>query len=127
MIIIQGLLESARLSISATQDNQTDNSVVQGLSLFMTLMSESADPPNLDPGLSPPPVSGFSSPSGFPWPSDSLSSPASSSTSIPHHSALVDAACPEEPTPPLSRPSEYLRQQCPLCFGGKQTHDPNMK
>lgn len=22
-------------------------------------------------------------------------------------------------TPPLTRPSEYLRSRCPLCFGGK--------
>lgn len=24
----------------------------------------------------------------------------------------------------LPRPSEYLRKQCPLCFGGKYWHDP---
>lgn len=28
--------------------------------------------------------------------------------------------------PPLSRPSEYLRQRCPLCFGGKNCHDPSV-
>lgn len=25
---------------------------------------------------------------------------------------------------PLSRPSEYLRSRCPLCFGGVNWHDP---
>jgi len=29
--------------------------------------------------------------------------------------------------PKLDRPSEYLRAHCPLCFGGKQWHDPNEK
>lgn len=28
--------------------------------------------------------------------------------------------------PPLLRPSEYLRQRCPLCFGGKNFHDPSV-
>ncbi|KII82805.1 hypothetical protein PLICRDRAFT_120248, partial [Plicaturopsis crispa FD-325 SS-3] len=29
------------------------------------------------------------------------------------------------PNVPRSRPSEYLRQRCPLCFGGKDCHDPD--
>ena len=28
-------------------------------------------------------------------------------------------------TPDIPRPSEYLRQRCPLCFGGDNPHDPN--
>ncbi|KAF8870464.1 hypothetical protein CPB84DRAFT_1855562 [Gymnopilus junonius] len=27
-------------------------------------------------------------------------------------------------TPPLDRPSEYLRERCPVCFGGKDWHQP---
>lgn len=27
---------------------------------------------------------------------------------------------------PISRPTEYLRRRCPLCFGGLTCHDPNI-
>jgi hypothetical protein len=38
---------------------------------------------------------------------------------------LGEPTCEGRPsgTPPLSRPSEYLRSRCPLCFGAV-THDP---
>jgi len=43
-------------------------------------------------------------------------------------SSLMDSGRnEEEPTygsQQLSRPSEYLRSCCPLCFGGENWHDP---
>ncbi|KII83750.1 hypothetical protein PLICRDRAFT_83678, partial [Plicaturopsis crispa FD-325 SS-3] len=38
----------------------------------------------------------------------------------------ADGAVDDDDVPPLSRPSEYLRQRCPLCFGGKTCHDPSV-
>ena len=80
-----------------------------------------------------PPASPFSPESSWPPPSSpvaSSSSPAASSPLAPSSSPLlshpIEENLPEDPIPPLSRPSEYLRQRCPLCFGGQQTHDPDM-
>lgn len=52
-------------------------------------------------------------PSSSPTPPDDASDQS--------HESQESAKAP----PDIPRPSDYLRQQCPLCFGGNNPHDPN--
>lgn len=52
--------------------------------------------------------------------------PPPSSSPPPASSPPPSAAGQSSTQEPLTRPSDYLRRRCPLCFGGSTIRDPNM-
>jgi hypothetical protein len=53
-------------------------------------------------------------------------SPPPASSPPPSSPSSPSAAEQSSTQTPRTRPSDYLRRRCPLCFGGSTTRDPNM-
>jgi hypothetical protein len=107
---VKEALETARASLTSDRDPATEgthNLSVLGTLRFIVIIQDPLLSSFVVPPVAPAPSS---SPSPHPPPAS------------PHPPQNSDNAR----APPLSRPSDYLRRRCPLCFGGVKVHDDSM-